>query len=263
MSNPTGRSALLVHCHSEADSFVTAMRDAIANALAETGWRVNHSDLYAMGFNPVLSPADFGQRSSADHLTYALEQRHGYQTRSLAPDVLREIDKIQVADLVVFTFPVFWFSVPALLKGWIDRVFLSGPFYGGKRIYDQGGMTGKRALAAFSLGGHPGLFGPEAVHGTPLHEMLRHVLQGTFGYVGFDVIEPFAAWHVPYVSHQEREAILKELTDSIRGIDDRANLTMPRVADYQLSADGVRQSSSQHNKVESGPYASKSLNSRR
>ena len=245
MSNPTGRAALLVHCHSEADSFVTAMRDTIASALAETGWRVNHSDLYAMGFNPVLSPADFGQRSAADHLTYALEQRHGYQTRSLAPDILSEIDKIQAADLVVFTFPLFWFSVPALLKGWIDRVFLSGLFYSGKRIYDQGGMTGKRALAAFSLGGHPGLFGHEAVHGTPLHEMLRHLLQGTLGYVGFDVIEPFAAWHVPYVSQQEREAILKKLTSAILGIDDRANLAMPRVADYQLSAYSIRQSSSQ------------------
>jgi NAD(P)H dehydrogenase (quinone) len=39
---------------------------------------------------------------------------------------------------------MYWTSVPAILKGWIDRVFVSGIFYGGKRFYNRGGMVGKK-----------------------------------------------------------------------------------------------------------------------
>ena len=123
----------LVHAHSESDSFVAAMRDTIIAAFTSRGDTVTVSDLYAMNFNPVSGPHDFGQRADPEHLTYALEQRHGFKTGTLAPDILAEIAKIQVADIVGFTFPLYWFGVPAILKGWIERVFISGTFYGGKR----------------------------------------------------------------------------------------------------------------------------------
>ena len=158
-------NAHIVHAHSERDSFVSAMRDVVRESLEARGATVTQSDLYAMGFNPVLSPGDFGNRREPAHLTYALEQRNGYETGTLAPDILAEIEKLLAADLIIFTFPVFWFSVPAILKGWIDRVFISGPFYGGRRIYGDGGLSGRKALAVFSLGGRRHMFGPQAIHG--------------------------------------------------------------------------------------------------
>lgn len=57
-----------------------------------------------------------------------------------------ELDKLLACDLLVLSFPVFWFSVPAILKGWIDRVLVSGSVYGGMRFYDRGGFKGKRAV---------------------------------------------------------------------------------------------------------------------
>ena len=68
-------TALIVHAHSEADSFVTAMRDTIAARLAADGWEVTQSDLYAMGFNPVLSPADFSARKDPEHLVCSERSR--------------------------------------------------------------------------------------------------------------------------------------------------------------------------------------------
>lgn len=219
--------ALLVHAHSETDSFVSAMRDTIMSELSAQNVEIVQSDLYAMQFNPVLSPADFHVRNDGEHLTYALEQRHGFETRTLAPDILVEIDKVLSADILIFTFPVFWFSVPAILKGWIDRVFISGPFYGGKRIYARGGLSGKRAFAAFSLGGREHMFGANALHGPLETGMLRHFLQGALGYVGLDVLEPFAAYHTPYLSEQEREATLDELRSQVKILDKRGILPMP------------------------------------
>jgi putative NADPH-quinone reductase len=56
---------------------------------------------------------------------------------ALAPDIAAEVAKLARAELVMLSFPMFWFSVPAILKGWIDRVLLSGLCYGGRRFYDR------------------------------------------------------------------------------------------------------------------------------
>lgn len=228
MSAPaTPRHALLVHAHSESDSFVSAMRDRIAASLGAQGYEIVHSDLYAMDWNPVLSPQDFGSRKADEHLTYALEQRHNFAAGTLAPDIVAEIEKIQRADLVVFTFPLFWFNVPAILKGWIDRVFISGQFYGGKTIYGRAGMAGKQATAAFSLGGREYMFGPEGLHGPLVDGFLRSFFQGSLGYVGFDVIEPFIAYHTPYLPYEDRQASLDQLAERFAELDGQRRIPMP------------------------------------
>lgn len=226
---------LLIHAHSEPDSFVAAMRDVVLERLVLSHARVVISDLYAMQFNPVLSSTDFGSRRNSDHLTYALEQRHNFEKGTLAPEITAEIEKIQAADLLIFTFPVFWFSVPAILKGWIDRVFISGPFYGGRRIYSEGGLKGKKALAVFSLGGREHMFGQNAIHGELQHGMLRHFLQGTLGYVGLEVLEPFVAWHAPYVTPGERTVMLEDLRRHIDRLNALQPLKMPDIAAFDDS----------------------------
>ncbi|AOH87236.1 NAD(P)H dehydrogenase (plasmid) [Sphingomonas panacis] len=228
-------TVLLIHAHSEADSFVSAMRDTIRNELAGEGWTITESDLYAMGFNPVLSPSDFPSRKNEDHLVYALEQRHAYETGTLPAEITEEIAKVLAADLLIFTFPIFWFSLPAILKGWIDRVWISGPFYGGRRIYGSGGLRGKRALAVFSLGGREHMFGPGSLHGELETGLLRHFLQGTLGYTGLEVIAPFTAYHVPYLSQNERAGMLEQLRRYVADLDSHPVLPMPNLDAFDAS----------------------------
>jgi NAD(P)H dehydrogenase (quinone) len=223
--------AHIVYVHPEPRSFVAAMRDAVRDSLAARGWETTISDLHASGFDPVARGSDFPARENPDYLNYALEQRHAVAADRLAPDIRREADAVRRADLLVLVFPIFWFSVPALLKGWIDRVFLSGAFYGGKRIYAKGGMAGKRALVVASLGGREHMFGPGALHGE-LTGMLRPLLQGTLGYCGFTVLQPFFAYHVPYLEADARAAILRQLATELAGLDSRPALPMPDLADY-------------------------------
>jgi NAD(P)H dehydrogenase (quinone) len=110
------------------------------------------TDLQASGFEAVASAADFGARAREDYLVYGLEQRHAWQRRSIDPDIAAEVAAVQDADLLVLVFPIFWFSVPALMKGWIDRVFLSGVFYGGRKVHDRAGsLTGLMLRAALPL----------------------------------------------------------------------------------------------------------------
>lgn len=234
MSQPTlaARRAHIVYAHPEPASFVAAMRDAARETLAAAGWQVGVSDLYAQGFNPVASAADFTARSNPDYLVYALEQRHALKHGTLAADIRREIEAVQASELLVLVFPVFWFSMPAMLKGWIDRVFVSGLFYGGKRIYGEGGMAGKKALVLASLGGREHMFGDGAIHGPLADGMLRHLLQGTLGYVGYEVLEPFFACHVPYLPDDERRAILDGLRAHVAQVDALPSRRMPDHADF-------------------------------
>lgn len=222
----------LVHAHPEPCSFVAAMRDVLLEAFEARGDRVTLSDLYAMAFDPVASAADFLAPQRADYLVYAREQRHAFAAGSLAPDIRAEVERVLAADLIAFTFPVFWFSTPAILKGWIERVFLAGRFYGGRRIYGSGGLAGRRAFVACSLGARAHMFGPEAIHGELETGLLRHFLQGTLGYVGLAVHRPFIAYHVPYVEEADRCAILEELRRCVLGLEARPVLPMPDPGDY-------------------------------
>ena len=222
---------LIVHAHNEAQSFNCAMKDLAMEVLREQGHQVQLSDLYVMHFNPVASADDFLQRSDPDYLVYAQEQRHAYKTATLAADIAAEIDKIKWADFIIFNFPIYWFSMPAIMKGWIDRVFISGYCYGGTRIYDRGGLKGKQAMLAFSLGGREAMFGSGAVHGE-LDLMLRPIQRGMLGYVGLSVLPPFVAYHVPYISAEARADCLNRYRQHLLTLDQRPPLRFPSLDDF-------------------------------
>jgi NAD(P)H dehydrogenase (quinone) len=222
---------LIAHAHPEPQSFTASMCHTAGRVLREEGNEVAVSDLYAMKFNPVASAADFRPRAREDYLVYALEQRFGYETATLAPDIAAEVEKVLASDLLILSFPIYWFSVPAIMKGWIDRVFLSGPLYGGKRFYDRGGLKGRKAWVTATLGGRPHMFGPAAIHGE-INSMLRHLLRGTLAYVGYEVLEPFYAYHVPYLEARQRRGIMAEFEEAVRNVANRSALSFPRLQDF-------------------------------
>ncbi|MDY0835929.1 NAD(P)H-dependent oxidoreductase [Pseudomonas sp. SED1] len=222
---------LIVHAHPEPQSFTAALRDQAIATLQAQGHEVQVSDLYAMHWNPVASASDFTSRENPDYLVYALEQRLGVKSQSIAADIRQELDKLLWADLLILNFPIFWFSAPAMLKGWIDRVLVSGVCYGGKRFYDQGGLAGKKALVTVTLGGREHMFGEGAIHG-PLEDMLRPILRGTLAYVGFEVLEPFVAWHVPYISAEARQGFLRSYQQRLEGLADDQPLVFPKLEQF-------------------------------
>lgn len=222
----TKKRAHIVYAHPEPSSFVAAMRDIVKAALEAEGWQTSLTDLTQSNFQAVAGPDDFKTRARSDYLVYPIEQRHAWTGGGIASDIASEVESICESDLLVMVFPVFWYSVPAQMKGWIDRVFLSGVFYGGRRIYDKGGMHGKKAFVVTSLGGREHMFGPQSIHGD-LNDMLKHLLQGTLGYVGYSVYQPFFAYHVPYLDDSNRLKILSELSRETRNLDKRSFLKIP------------------------------------
>lgn len=222
---------LIVHAHPENLSFTTALKHKAQETFENAGHTVELSDLYAMNFNPVASQADFESLNQPDYLNYALEQRHALKHQKFAPDIQNEIEKVQRADLLLLSFPLYWTSVPAILKGWIDRVFVSGLFYGGKRFYNHGGMRGKKAMLCLTLGGRSHMFGENTIHG-PIEHYLSPIQRGTLAYAGFEVLPPFIAYHVPYISHEDRQKLLTDFEHYITHIDELQALQFPLLEDF-------------------------------
>jgi putative NADPH-quinone reductase len=103
-------NVLVVHCHPDPASFVSAARDRVLTALDRDGHVVRLADLYAEGFDPCFDAHD--RRTHLEHGT--------------APTLQRHADDLRWCDALVLVYPTWWSGQPAMLKGWIDRVWANG-----------------------------------------------------------------------------------------------------------------------------------------
>jgi NAD(P)H dehydrogenase (quinone) len=222
---------LIVFAHPEPQSFGHALLDRGVHALREAGHEVAVSDLYAMGFNPVASAADFTQRRFPDALQYDREQKHASAHQAFTSDIQVEIDKLRECDMLILQFPLWWFSTPAILKGWIDRVFVNGLVYGSGRRFDAGGMKGRRAMVSVTTACYPDMVEPDGLL-AHLDINLWHLQHGTLAYAGFDVLPPFAAWSIHYTTPQKRAEYLETYAQRLRAIESEAPMPMHPLADF-------------------------------
>ncbi len=185
---------LFVHCHPEPTSFNAALTKAGVNACRSEGNTVTVSDLYVQGFDPVEKAEHYRNRENAETFSPLGEQRHAYNTQSLPDDVKQEITRLERADLVVFQFPIWWHSTPAMIKGWMDRVFISGGLYTSKMRYDRGYFRGKRAICSVTTGAPIVSFDPGG-RGGEINQILWSTHYSLY-YMGFDVLPPFVSYGV-------------------------------------------------------------------
>ena len=207
-------NALVVHAHPEPRSFCSALKDTAVEQLSAAGCEVTLSDLYAQGFRPDLSAEDFTSRENGAFLRPMEEQAHGVTTGTLAPEVAREVERLRSANLVVFTAPMWWFSVPAMLKGWFDRVLVNGYAYGTVKAW-TGPLTDKRALLAMTCSYEQAGFRAGGSIGE-LEPLLRPIQQGTLAYCGFRVLEPFMAYAADGVDDDARASMLDAFRSALR-----------------------------------------------
>ncbi|MET3918712.1 NAD(P)H dehydrogenase (quinone) [Variovorax sp. OAS795] len=223
---------LIVFAHPEAASFSGALKDVAIETLQRQGHEVAVSDLYRMGWNPALGPDDFmGERKNPDYLDLSREQEHAFATDSQHAEVKAEQAKVAAADLVLFHFPVWWFSMPAMLKGWVDRVFSRGFAYSAGRKYESGHFKGKRAMLCITTGTASTLYEPNGIDGD-LHHVLWPIHNGTLAYTGFTVLPPFAAWMPARVSDEERQAYLAAYRERLNDLERTEPLFFHPWSDY-------------------------------
>ncbi|HEU4406963.1 MAG TPA: NAD(P)H-dependent oxidoreductase [Polyangiaceae bacterium] len=201
---------LLVYAHPEPGSLNGALRDAAVSALRAAGHEVRVSDLYAMGWKAVADGADFPARPAGERLFYADASRRAFAGGAQAPDVAAEQEKLLWCDTLLVQFPLWWFSMPAILKGWVDRVFAYGLAYGvgphgGKRWgdrYGEGKLSGRRAMLIVTAGGREPHYGPRGVNG-PIDDLLFPIHHGILFYPGMAVLPPFVVYQADRLAERD------------------------------------------------------------
>jgi NAD(P)H dehydrogenase (quinone) len=209
---------LLVLAHPERRSFSGAMTDAAIETLTALGHQVTVSDLYRMGFDPVSDRRNFAEAKEPDYYKQQVEEDHATETGSFAPDVAAEIAKLEAADLLIFQFPLWWFGLPAILKGWVDKVFAFNRVYGHGRFYDKGKFRGKRALLSLTTGGSgEAAYQPGGFNGD-INGVLRPIQRGMFEFLGYDVLKPQIVYGPAQIGAEGRAAALAAWRERLRKI---------------------------------------------
>ena len=221
----------VVHAHHEPKSFNGALTEAAVAALTDAGHEVRVSDLYAMDFDPVSDRRNFTTVGEADYLKQQVEESHASKNDGFAADIEAELEKLDWCDVLIFQFPIWWFGLPAILKGWVDRVFAMERIYGGGRWFDDGYFKGRRAMLSLTTGGGPGAFSENGIVGD-IHAHLHPINYGILRFVGFDVLPPLIAWGPARASDERRRANIEEYVARVLSIPETEPITYPSLTDY-------------------------------
>lgn len=183
-------------------------------ALSAAGHSIVVSDLYAEGFNPVAGRHDFTTVADADRFHYQAEQSKAALENGFALDIAREQARVAAADLLILQYPMWWGGVPAVLKGWFDRVLAYGFAYVDGRRFDTGLFKGKRAMLSVTTGATQSRYSVEGVYGE-IERALWQTQKLTLEYMGLAVAEPFVAYAAPRVDDERRAQYLNELAGRV------------------------------------------------
>ncbi|XID94654.1 NAD(P)H-dependent oxidoreductase [Paenibacillaceae bacterium WGS1546] len=186
---------LIIYAHANGNSFNAAVRDTIANALRERDQEVAIRDLYALNFNPVLTDGEL----------------NGFYERKYAADLEEEHRHIRWADALYFVFPTWWYGRPAILKGYIDRVFSTGFAFRYSKQGPIGLLTDKKAFV-FQTAADP----EQTLTDRDLLTAMRNSIDvGILNYCGLEVLGHKFMTGIHHVSDETRQQYLQEVEDTI------------------------------------------------
>src|SRR3954447_19161664 len=216
---------LIVFAHPEPRSLNGSLRDVAVGELEAQGHQVRVSDLYAQGWTSEVGRADFPLLPQDARLAPAAASKQAFESGTLTADVKAEIEKLLWADVLILQFPLWWFSMPAILKGWVDRVFAYGFAYGvgehsdkrwGDR-YSEGRLAGKSAMLIVTAGGRQEHYSARGING-PIDDLLFPINHGILYYPGYDVLPPFVVYKADRLSEAEFERVAEQLRERMRAL---------------------------------------------
>ena len=156
---------LAVYAHPVRESFNSALLRETVAGLTCAGHDVRVADLCAEGFRPAMVEADFVQFSGGQ----------------MPPEVIREQQRVEWSDAIVFVFPIWWWSIPAILKGWFDRVFSFGWAWVDPNDPSKTPLRPRQVMVLATAGADSAAFAKRKYD----EAFLTQLQVGTFGYCGF------------------------------------------------------------------------------
>lgn len=212
---------LIVWAHPELNSLNHGLVEVARETLVAQGHEVRVCDLYREGFNAVASGADFNQRAQPERLVYDNEQLAASKGEGFARQIERSLADLEWCDQLILQFPLWWFSVPAIMKGWFDRVLAKGVAYGGGRWYDRGGFNGRRAMLSITTAAWPQMCSNTGINGD-MDVILWPLQQGVLRFCGFEALAPHILWSATYIEDADRQAAIESYRQRLMALEHEA-----------------------------------------
>lgn len=216
---------LLVFAHPEPRSLNAALRDVAVSELQTQGHEVLVSDLYAQRWKSPIDRADFPLLGPEERLMVPAASGAAFAADALTEDVKAEQEKLLWADVLILQFPLWWFSMPAILKGWVERVYARGFAYGvgehserrwGDR-YGEGMLAGKRAMLIVTAGGWAEHYSARGING-PIDDLLFPINHGILYYPGYEVLPPFVVYQADRLDNTAFGQVAEQLRERMRAL---------------------------------------------
>lgn len=232
------KTALIILAHEEKNSFNSALKCAAAETLQKKGWKVTLSDLYAMKFNPTASRNDItGAPKNPEQFSYPDETYTAWKEGHLSEDIIKEQNKLIAADLLILQFPMYWFGMPAIMKGWIDRVFTRGFAYTFQNMYDNGPFQKKKAVISVTTGGTQSMYSPKGINGD-INVILWPIHNGMLHFTGFQVLSPQISYCPGHASPLVRAQMIEEWKIRLESIWEEKPMSFVPDSMFDLSFEG-------------------------
>jgi NAD(P)H dehydrogenase (quinone) len=221
----------IVHAHHEPRSFNSSLTREGSAALKAAGHEVVVSDLYAMNFNPVSDRRNFVTTRDPDYFRQQTEEIYAAEHSGFASDIQAEMDKLFWCETLILQFPLWWFGLPAILKGWVDRVFAMRRTYGGGKYFDRGPLAGRSAMCSLTTGSMAPVYSDNGINGD-LSMLLFPIHHGILYFTGFRVIEPFVVHAPARLSEEERARQLAGYRERLLSLSSAPIIQYPKLEDY-------------------------------
>ena len=209
---------LYVYAHPNSKSFNGMLKQSGYELLKKLKCNIMFTDLYAENFRAVASWDDFNLSETELNPQYFLSQQAAYKNHALTDDIEAEIRKIAWANHIIFQFPLWWFSMPAILKGWFDRVLVKGFSYDTGKIFNEGLLKGKTASLVITTQSPESAYQIDGMHGATIDAFLHHI-HHTLRFVGIKSTLPFITYNAFNVDEQRREEIVKNYHRYLKNLE--------------------------------------------
>ena len=185
------------------------LKDKALALFAKLKAEVKISDLYADNFKAIADWEDFSsQTEQGNNSQYFLAQQYAYTHELLKDDINAELHKITWAQHIIFQFPLWWFSTPAILKGWLDRVLVKGFAYDAGKIFNEGLLKGKTASLVVTTQSPESAYQVNGLHQARIDTFLHHI-NHTLHFTGIKTLEPFITYAAFNLEDSQKELITK------------------------------------------------------
>lgn len=208
---------LYIYAHPNPSSFNGMLKQHAADFFMQLKTNIKFSNLYEDHFKAIADWNDFNLDETETNSQYFLAQQDAYKNQKLSVDINEELTKIAWADHIIFQFPLWWFSMPAILKGWLDRVLIKGFAYDTGKTFNNGLLKGKTASLVVTTQSPESAYQTNGLHQATIGTFLHHI-HHTLHFVGIKTLEPFVIYSAFNLDTTQKDKMVNDYLDYLENL---------------------------------------------